>query len=537
MGKAARRIDKGYGWKATLRLSPTVTRIVLILAALIVTEGLCRWGYIKAITLIPPTQMAYKLSEIFWTEAFWADALPTLRNIVVAAMTSWISGVLIGVTLYALPKVRHAVEPLIASYYSVPFFAFYPLAVVILGMNAAPIIIMAALFAVVAMITSTLSGLDQIPSVLRKVGQSFRLGPIRTAVFIELQATMPYLFAGAKLSLGYSVAGVIGAEFILSDIGLGYAIAYSYGDFDSKRMYALMLFVIIFVILLLIVVNRLERALRYRAGASWTINTRRSAPDSHLPRWAEWAIVGVTALCLWQGLHWLSSSEALASPWVTAVKMVELLQSQRFWGHAGETWRALWLSLVLSCICGALLGIWLGMSRYSGEVVEPLIIALQSTPKVTLYPMMLLFFGLGLAAKVAFGVIHGIIPMTLITLHAIRSINPALLRTARALRLTAWQTFGTVCLPAAMPEMVTAARLSFSVTFLGVLIGEMFASQRGLGFLIMTSIGLNDVATIVAVTVMIGVFSVVVNSGLMLLDDRLHRRSSLPVDIVRGPRR
>lgn len=503
--------------------SAAFIRFLIVLAGLIAIEVICRQGYVEPISLIPPTQMVAKLWDLMHTKAFWSQVSMTLRNITIAAVLSWVLGAVGGVILHSLPRVRHAVEPLIASYYAIPFFVFYPLAVVILGMNAAPIILMAVFFAVVSMITSTMIGLDRIPSVMDKVGKSFRLDRVRTAVMIQFPAALPDLFAGAKLSLGYSVAGVIGSEFILSGEGLGFSIAYAYNDFDSRSMYAYLLFVILFVALLLTIVNLLERTLRYRAGANWTLTSKPKGKKAALPRWAEAIILLVIFFAVWQGVFWFAGREAIASPAMTMRRIMVLVQSDRFYEHLHETVRALWISLLISCLGGAALGIVLGTSRRAGEIVEPMIIALQSTPKVTLYPVMLLFFGLGLAAKVAYGVIHGIIPMTLLTMHAIRSVNPALLRTAKAMRLSSMQTLGTVFIPATVPEVVTAMRLSFSITFLGVIVGELFASQRGLGFLVMNSIGVNDVGTIMAVTVMIGAFAVIVNGVLLAIDKRMHR--------------
>jgi len=70
---------------------------------------------------------------------------------------------------------------------------------------------------------------------------------------------------------------------------------------------------------------------------------------------------------------------------------------------------------------------------------------------------------------------------------------------------------------------VTGVRVSFSITFLGVMIGEMFASSRGLGHLLMNSINVNDTATIMGVTILIALFAVVVNASLMAVDRAAHR--------------
>ena len=149
--------------------------------------------------------------------------------------------------------------------------------------------------------------------------------------------------------------------------------------------------------------------------------------------------------------------------------------------------------------------------------------ALYTIPKVTLYPVMLLVFGLGPSAKIAFGVIHGLIPVVLFTLGAVKNIPPVFLRTARALRLTPVQTAKTVLVPAVLPEITSGLRIGFSLCLLGVLIGEMFASQRGLGFLIINGINSHNVKLTTAVTLIVIVFAVVSNSALLALDRRLHR--------------
>lgn len=226
----------------------------------------------------------------------------------------------------------------------------------------------------------------------------------------------------------------------------------------------------------------------------------------------------------WQALHWYAGEVALTSPAATVARAVELFGQPRFWMHAWETMRAFALALVLSYAIGLGIGLWLGAHRLSGEVAEPMLVALYSLPKVTLYPMILLIFGLGLSAKVAFGAIHGLIPVAIFTMNAARNIRPVHIKAARSMNLSTPQTVLTVLMPATLPEIVSGLRVGFSLTLLGTMIGELFASQRGLGFLILNSIGVNDVATMMAVTLIIAVFAALINAGLLALDRRLHRR-------------
>jgi NitT/TauT family transport system permease protein len=95
------------------------------------------------------------------------------------------------------------------------------------------------------LIIATLNGLDRVPRVLTKVARVHRLGRVATAMRLQLPAAAPYLFTGVKLSVSYGFIAVIAAEFILSPAGLGRDISDAYSDFNNRRMYALILFLLI----------------------------------------------------------------------------------------------------------------------------------------------------------------------------------------------------------------------------------------------------------------------------------------------------
>ncbi|MEJ0079284.1 MAG: ABC transporter permease subunit [Alphaproteobacteria bacterium] len=229
------------------------------------------------------------------------------------------------------------------------------------------------------------------------------------------------------------------------------------------------------------------------------------------------------ALAVWQGLYEYAGDAAITSPLTTFDFAASLVKTSNFWGHAQATLVAFLYSLAISIALGVSLGLILGLQRFAGDVAEPILVALYTIPKVTLYPLILLIFGLGLSAKVAFGVIHGVIPIILFTLNAVKNINPVLIRTSRVMRLSVWQTVSTVLTPAVMPELITGIRVGFSLTMLGVLIGEMFASQQGLGFLIINGISLHNVRMTMAVILIVVVFAIAANGLLLAFDRRMHR--------------
>lgn len=233
------------------------------------------------------------------------------------------------------------------------------------------------------------------------------------------------------------------------------------------------------------------------------------------------AVIVLVTLAVWEALFAYAGEVAITPPMETVRYAIGLLGSAQFWPNVAATMLAFAYALVISVVAGVALGLWLGLRRFAGDVAEPMLVALYTIPKVTLYPVMLLVFGLGLSAKVAFGVIHGMIPIVLFTLGAVKNLPPVYLRAARSFRLTTWQTGWRVLLPAVLPEVVSGLRIGFSVTLLGVLIGEMFASQRGLGYLIINGISSHNVRMTTSVTLMVMLFAVAANGLLLMLDRRM----------------
>jgi NitT/TauT family transport system permease protein len=154
--------------------------------------------------------------------------------------------------------------------------------------------------------------------------------------------------------------------------------------------------------------------------------------------------------------------------------------------------------------------------------MEPMLVALYSIPKITLYPIILLAFGIGISAKIAFGAIHGVIPVALFTLSAVRTIKPILIKTGNVMKLGPTAMVREILFPAAVPEIFTGIRVGFSLTLIGTVLGEMFAAQRGLGYLLMNAISLYNIDLIMSVTFLLVLLAASVNMFLLAIDRRLH---------------
>jgi NitT/TauT family transport system permease protein len=233
--------------------------VALLVAAI---EILCRLHIIPVDVMIAPSQMAEELMKILVSGEYSADIISSIANVLISTLLSVTLGFVAGLIIYSAQSLRAALEPLLASYYAVPTFIFYPVFISLFGVGSGAIIAIAVLLAIVSMITATLNGLDRIPRVLRKTGRIYRMSRIKTALMIELPSAAPSLFTGVKLSVAYSFIGVIASEFILSGSGIGYAIAYAYNNFENRHMYALMLLIILMVTGVNTLLNGIDRRLQ-----------------------------------------------------------------------------------------------------------------------------------------------------------------------------------------------------------------------------------------------------------------------------------
>lgn len=241
-------------------------RILILAAAVLFLEVLCYLKIIDRLTMQPPHRMLVDLWNILVSGKLNGAIAKTLTNSGIAFASALIVGVVTAVVLHRLKALREALDPLFATYYAIPIFAFYPLLILVLGLGDAPQIAIGFMLGVIAVIVNTLNGLDRIPPVLAKTAHVHHLGPVETALRITLPGALPYMLTGIKLAVAYSLIGVIGAEFIMSRGGMGYEIAFAYDNFDNATMYPLILLVLTVAITINGFLSLWERRLLARRG-------------------------------------------------------------------------------------------------------------------------------------------------------------------------------------------------------------------------------------------------------------------------------
>jgi len=178
---------------------------------------------------------------------------------------------------------------------------------------------------------------------------------------------------------------------------------------------------------------------------------------------------------------------------------------------------------LLGAATGAAAGYVFGASRYLYRVLDPFVMALYSIPKVALAPLFIVWFGIGMNMKILLAAVTVFFLVFLNTAAAVRDVDRGLIDAVRLMgggrRVIALK----VVLPASMAGFLTGLKVSVPYALIGAVIGELVASNRGLGYLINDSASQFDTAGVFAALVVLTVIAGVLNLLVGLLDRRVNR--------------
>jgi ABC-type nitrate/sulfonate/bicarbonate transport system permease component len=174
----------------------------------------------------------------------------------------------------------------------------------------------------------------------------------------------------------------------------------------------------------------------------------------------------------------------LPGPWMVLGAILELAMKGQLWAHTAATLERVALGFTTGALAALILGLIAGYVRAVGDLVEPIIELLRPIPPLAVLPLFIVWVGIGEGSKIGFITYATFFPMFLTTVHAVRQIDPLLLRAARSLGARRLQLFLRVILPAALPDILTGMRLGVALSFFVIVISEFIGAEHGLGYLI-----------------------------------------------------
>lgn len=191
--------------------------------------------------------------------------------------------------------------------------------------------------------------------------------------------------------------------------------------------------------------------------------------------------------------------------------------------NLGDTLAKTAVAYGLAVVLGVAGGLVLGSARRLRQVANPFVVALYGMPKILVLPWIVLLLGFGTAPAIVYGTIHGLFPVLVLVSGAVRDVDSALLTVARSFGARRWQLYWHVILPAIVPSVLAGMRLGVVFCLLGVLIVEMFAGIRGMGYLMGALANGFRAPELFAATALVSAASIVIVVALDALNERLAR--------------
>src|SRR6195256_3950925 len=189
------------------------------------------------------------------------------------------------------------------------------------------------------------------------------------------------------------------------------------------------------------------------------------------------------------------------------------------WFSSGYIYQHLWVTLVetmlafvIGTVLGLAFGLWLALSPLAGAICDPYIKALNSMPRVILAPIFAVWFGLGIASKVALGVTLVFFIVFFNVYQGVKEVSPVVLANVRMLGASNRQLLRHVYLPSATSWVFSSLHTSVGLAFVGAVVGEYLGSARGVGYLIHQAEGSFDINTVMAGILVLTAFALALDA-------------------------
>jgi NitT/TauT family transport system permease protein len=227
-------------------------------------------------------------------------------------------------------------------------------------------------------------------------------------------------------------------------------------------------------------------------------------------------------IAAWEALahSGLFYKDVIPSSTKVAQAVVRQLSATSFYQHLATTAMEVAAGFAIAVLVGIGLGILFGARKFAGKVAEPFVHYLAPAPKIIFLPILMILFGIHEGSKIAMGALSAFFPIAMSTMAGMLTINPVLIRVGRNFKASRWQMVRMIYLPALVVPIISGMRLGLGVAIIGVLLGEVKLSNRGLGFLAIQHYNTFQIADMYAVLMIIFALAVLANEAMTRLNRR-----------------
>jgi ABC-type nitrate/sulfonate/bicarbonate transport system permease component len=241
-----------------------------------------------------------------------------------------------------------------------------------------------------------------------------------------------------------------------------------------------------------------------------------------LEAWLPAIIIGL-GLTLWELLSRTGRLSALFFPAPSTIiaSLIQMILNGKMAIHLRATIERLVIGFAIGGTAGLLLGLAMGWSPRLRQIVDPLIAAIHPIPKIAIFPLIMIIFGIGEASKIVAISIAAFFPMLLNCMSGVRQLNPVYFEVTQNYRASRWKTFSRLIVPGSLPLILTGTRLAINMAMVIAIAVELLAAKEGLGVIIWFSWQTLRIEELYASLVVIALLGISINLFLQYLSRRL----------------
>lgn len=228
----------------------------------------------------------------------------------------------------------------------------------------------------------------------------------------------------------------------------------------------------------------------------------------------------VSVIVLWYLLSFTIGTNLVPTPWTALMELIRLMQ-QGFIRHILYSLYRILGAIVIALLVGIPMGIMLGRSRLCDKIISPVVYLLYPIPKIAFLPIFMVMFGIGDKSKIILMVTIIVFQILIVTRDAVNEIDQELLISAKVMKFDEADTITKVVLPAILPKIFSALRVSIGIAISALFFSENYATRYGLGYYIMNAWAMVDYKGMFAGVLALSIVSLLIYKVIDLLEKKM----------------
>ncbi|WP_067840011.1 ABC transporter permease [Amphibacillus sediminis] len=219
----------------------------------------------------------------------------------------------------------------------------------------------------------------------------------------------------------------------------------------------------------------------------------------------------------WLLLHYSLNSAVVPHP-LAAINVFLSLITGSLWPHLGASFARIFISVVIAVLVGTTIGLWLGLHERYDRLFGPIIYLLFPLPKIAFLPIFMILFGLGNRSKIILITVIIVFQLLVSIRDSVKGLNQMLFYSIQSLGATKWQSYRHLILPAILPKLLTALRISVGTSISVLFFAENYATTYGIGYFIMDAWIRIDYLDMYAGIIAISLLGLLIFKGIDLIE-------------------